>query len=80
MSHTPRHDVDKDSELDNWDKAVQSGGCVQENDALLECKTRSGDWRACTNEVCSNINVEISTTDEVEMKAFKDCWMKKSKG
>lgn len=50
MSPTARNKTDED-EQDNWDKAVNSGGCVLENEALLNCKSDTGDWRKCTAQV-----------------------------
>lgn len=64
MSPSPRPVSSRDVEEqeDNWDKAVNSSGCARENEALLNCKSETGDWRRCT----------------AEMMAFKECFKQKS--
>ncbi|CCG82959.1 Coiled-coil-helix-coiled-coil-helix domain-containing protein C550.01c [Taphrina deformans PYCC 5710] len=63
MSPTNRSTRANDPDVeDNWDKAVNSGGCVAENEKLLDCKLSTGDWRKCTEE----------------MAAFKECWRRKT--
>jgi hypothetical protein len=51
MSPSPRKEAQGEEVQDNWDKAVSQGGCARENDALLECKMKHGDWRKCSEEV-----------------------------
>lgn len=62
MSPSPRPGLMHEEEPDNWDKAVNAGGCVKENEALLNCKADSGDWRKCSAEVNqSSIVLKLQT-------------------
>ncbi|ORY79823.1 CHCH domain-containing protein [Protomyces lactucae-debilis] len=58
MSPSPRPEAQPGTDADNWDKALEQGGCTKENQTLLDCKMKHGDWRQCTKE----------------MMAFKRCW------
>ena len=47
----PTHSSNDDAQEDNWDRALRKSGCEAENEALLDCKTRTRDWRMCRQAI-----------------------------
>jgi cytochrome c oxidase assembly factor 4 len=49
MTTTPTPTAD--DEVDDWQLAVQKGGCAEENARVQDCYDFTKDWRRCRFEV-----------------------------
>jgi len=62
-----------DDNIDDWQLAIQRGGCARENAKLQDCHDFTRDWRRCRFEVTPKRREYQSNS---QLEAFKKCWAK----
>jgi cytochrome c oxidase assembly factor 4 len=61
-----------DDDVDDWQQAIQKGGCAEENARVQDCYEFTKDWRRCRFEVLP----EKPKTGGLilQLDRFKKCW------